>query len=915
MSRLSQFGEASVPFTTEANPNQPFADLDKSSKVDDFSMMLEQWSRPMIIPGEGGVEAAVGVFDVREAGLLSILAKLSRAVCKISVPAGPYTNFQNQAASGSWSGTGFLVGPNLLLTNHHVLNSHAVAAAAVAEFEYQFTETDITDGPPDTAPPAVRFKLKPDRLFITSPMNGLDFTFVWIENAAASKHGTIPMKRGSFPIQQGQPTYIIHHPEGVPKKVSLDDTEVRSINASFIHYEADTLGGSSGSPVFNRRGNLVALHHAWRRADVIGYKQLGPNQQRFSGGVTNTLNEGIKLSAIAIELERRVAEGAMDARAAETVLAHIGGSDTLTGLFGSLGRHNSNGQEAAKESAYEHVVSVYQSSDQDVDVGAWNIEWLNRDYTQPGKLERVAQIITDINLDIWALSEVSRDAIEALLKTLQQKYNQKFEAGYSEPDSGSGKQATAVIWRPNVVKGERVEWPEDIHKLFKLHSRDDLPFEAVHGKIFNRYPGLFRFSFAATNKPFDFFLVPLHLKAKGEGSLRRRLASKVLSHAVEQMIDKHGSDEDWVLLGDLNAPLASNDFDNLTDAGFTPLSATDEDAGAITYLKAPYYSLIDNIFLSSNMSKHVDADDFFIIARDKVIGGFVDDTSDHRPIAMRLSLRDAPAPGGDGRPEQPVLHDEVDTAFAALLDAAGIAPSRSTRANRRAKGINHVISRRGHSERSREQIWKTEGLTKPKFLRSNSTLISSLIEGEKHRLKQKYRGRFIPLTEADVTVIFMVEAGIGADGMVDPSFIHSNGEFGLFPLPNNISDWVGNDAPAYNQAMSIDVNVRYYLRYLGELKNKRVKTLQNKSLYRDLFDDTKSAAAEQRNARLLAGVVHGYFWKGNYAGQVVPLTHLMEGYDADQPVDEIMAGTSYVHAGKSLLVNRQANIDAALQLL
>jgi hypothetical protein len=39
----------------------------------------------------------------------------------------------------------------------------------------------------------------------------------------------------------------------------LDHDEVR------LHYRTPTLGGSSGSPVFNRAWELIAVHHAGRQ--------------------------------------------------------------------------------------------------------------------------------------------------------------------------------------------------------------------------------------------------------------------------------------------------------------------------------------------------------------------------------------------------------------------------------------------------------------------------------------------------------------------------------------------------------------------------------------------------------------------------------------------------------------------------
>ena len=163
-------------------------------------------------------------------------------------------------------GYGFPRRPNLLLTNHHVLNSPEVAAAAEIEFDYEVPEEQLLVGLATPEPPAVRFSLDPRRLFLTSPVSRgeLDFTFVWTSEDPSKQFGTIKLERGSFMIRPGEPVFVIHHPVGRLKEASLDDTELLGINSTCLLYVADTDFGSSGACVFNSRGKLVALHHAFR---------------------------------------------------------------------------------------------------------------------------------------------------------------------------------------------------------------------------------------------------------------------------------------------------------------------------------------------------------------------------------------------------------------------------------------------------------------------------------------------------------------------------------------------------------------------------------------------------------------------------------------------------------------------------
>jgi hypothetical protein len=111
----------------------------------------------------GGFEAIIGKNEMLPASFLEIGAACSRACCLIRTSGVDFLGRQ-----GSWFGTGFLISPNILLTNNHVLNSPEVAGAGSAVFNYQL---GIDGGPPVTK----SFRLRPDRLLLTSPAkNGLD---------------------------------------------------------------------------------------------------------------------------------------------------------------------------------------------------------------------------------------------------------------------------------------------------------------------------------------------------------------------------------------------------------------------------------------------------------------------------------------------------------------------------------------------------------------------------------------------------------------------------------------------------------------------------------------------------------------------------------------------------------------------
>ena len=78
---------------------------------------------------------------------------------------------------------------------------------------------------------------------------------------------------------------IVQHPGGEKKQIALRENRIVDVLDAFLHYEADTEPGSSGSPVFDDGWEVVALHHASVRA---------PDQAELGG----FLNEGIRASGL-----------------------------------------------------------------------------------------------------------------------------------------------------------------------------------------------------------------------------------------------------------------------------------------------------------------------------------------------------------------------------------------------------------------------------------------------------------------------------------------------------------------------------------------------------------------------------------------------------------------------------------------
>ena len=340
--------------------------------------------------------------------------------------------------------------------------------------------------------------------------------------------------------------------------------------------------GEFGAAVFNNEWKAIALHHASKRSQVPQFEFL---------------NEGIKMSAIATQVERWSQSGSQAEKAREA-LALFRGSDEILGFFGALGR---SGNNATPE--VEVVVDSYRGEYDDVDVAFWNIEWFS--YRYPEKVDAVAEAMFRMNLDIWTLEESSPAAAQALVERLNNRYGLDFAFIAAEPAASERRQTCTVLWNRRTVDVRQEPWGEPIETWLRQQSRlrRPRPWKRSRGRSsigIRRCCGFSRGD-GAGKLPFNSYLVPVHLKAMAEGSKRRRMASEILAAAVRKKIEA-GADADWIIGGDFNAELASDDFSKLADGKFTPLTAADADQGAFTYLKRPYRSLIDHIFVSKNLA-------------------------------------------------------------------------------------------------------------------------------------------------------------------------------------------------------------------------------------------------------------------------------------------------------------------------
>ena len=104
-----------------------------------------------------------------------------------------------------------------------------------------------------------------------------DWALVRLSQPLPEAVGTVDITR-TTPPEPDDRAYIIQHPQGLAKKIGLNRNLIRSVDGDVIQYLTDTARGSSGSPVFNARWELIGLHYRYIASEDeerFGYRNQG----------------------------------------------------------------------------------------------------------------------------------------------------------------------------------------------------------------------------------------------------------------------------------------------------------------------------------------------------------------------------------------------------------------------------------------------------------------------------------------------------------------------------------------------------------------------------------------------------------------------------------------------------------------
>ncbi|UJR84186.1 trypsin-like serine peptidase [Sandaracinus amylolyticus] len=192
--------------------------------------------------------------------------------------------------NGGAVGTGFLVGPDLVLTNWHVIDDHRAYSRSIKlVFDYKLDEhgTQIVapvvaslareDWCVDESPSHPSDEQPDDAPGRIEPSTAeLDFALLRIEQRLGDTRGYFALSEDEYPFELTPGLAILQHPRGKTMKVAFGVTTRGVVNPpkTRVRHDIPTEPGASGAPITSlSHWTLVALHHGADTADPAKFNR------------------------------------------------------------------------------------------------------------------------------------------------------------------------------------------------------------------------------------------------------------------------------------------------------------------------------------------------------------------------------------------------------------------------------------------------------------------------------------------------------------------------------------------------------------------------------------------------------------------------------------------------------------------
>lgn len=294
-----------------------------------------------------------------------------------------------------------------------------------------------------------------------------------------------------------------------------------------------------------------------------------------------------------------------------------------TNLIGVVDRFNGTYQLKPRDTqdlgveAYENPFADV-SKDETFDIATWNIEWFGDNSNGPEndalQLENVIQVIETMDLDVYALQEISNPILFRTLVESLENYS-GFISNYSQ--------------------SQKVAW------LYKTSTIDSIStaYVATSGRWANgRDPFQFEFDATIDGETRRIKAVNFHAKAfASQEDYNQRRADAIV---LKQYADTRKATDRMILIGDYNDDVIESTWAGLvtpyemfnTDPDYTIVTRALSEQGFTSFRSV---SMIDHITINSNLfDEHLFGAEQ--IENTGYIGSYLTTTSDHYPVWTRF---------------------------------------------------------------------------------------------------------------------------------------------------------------------------------------------------------------------------------------------------------------------------------------